>query len=79
MLSLTDQQLQQLTCAAGMVPPGDRDLFLRSVAAQLNRHPPTDSDLAAAICFVLEARGTSASRSMFLNQPRPRRFAPLKL
>jgi hypothetical protein len=60
MLSL--QQLQQLTCAASMVPPSDRDLFLRSVAAQLVRHPPSDQDLAAAI-------------SMFLNhQPRPRRF-----
>jgi hypothetical protein len=75
MLSLTDQQLQQLTCAASMVPPSDRDLFLRAVAAQLTRYPPTDSDLAAAIAFVLEGRNISASRSMFLNnQPWPRCF-----
>jgi hypothetical protein len=75
MLSLTDQQVQQLTCAASMVPSSDRDNFLRSVASQIVRHPPSDQDLAHAIAFVLEGRGTSASRSMFLNQPRPRRFA----
>jgi hypothetical protein len=75
MLSLSDQQLQQLTCAASMVPPGDRDLFLRSVAAQLVRRPISDQDVAASICFVLEGRNVSTSRSLFLsNQPRPRRF-----
>jgi hypothetical protein len=77
MLSLTDQQLDLVKQAATMVPVPDRDNFLRSVAAQLTqRRPPTDTDLAAAIAFVLEGRGTSVGRSMFLsNQPRPRRFA----
>jgi hypothetical protein len=75
MLSLTDQQLDLVKQAATMVPVPDRDNFLRSEAAQLVRHPPTDTDLAAALSFVLQGRDISASRSMFLNnQPWPRRF-----
>jgi hypothetical protein len=71
LLALTNQQLEQVKQAATMVPPGNRDNFLRSVAAQLVRH----HDLAQAIAFVLSGRNVSASRSLFLNQRRPRRFA----
>jgi hypothetical protein len=67
MLALTDHQMSQLTRAAAMLPPSDRDLFLRSIANRLSGDPPTDADLAVAISFVLEGRGVRAPISLFLS------------
>lgn len=68
MISLSDQQLKHLMTGAAMVSPSDRDPFLRSVAAQLIRHPVSDGDLAAAISFVLEGRGISVKPTLFLHE-----------
>jgi hypothetical protein len=42
-LSLTDKQLKQVVQAAALMPPGDRDGFMRSVAAVFNNDHPSDS------------------------------------
>ena len=55
-MSLTDSQLELVKQAAALIPPHDRDQFLRSVANRLRSHP-TDHDLQDAINLVLNGRG----------------------
>jgi hypothetical protein len=61
-LALTDQQLALLQNAAALIPPHDRQSFLRSVA---NRLPssPSDDDVAVALRLVLSGRGLAVHRT----------------
>lgn len=57
-LSLSDQQLEIVKAAAGLLPPAGRDSFLRSVAGRLaDVCPPSDAAVHEACAFVLETRG----------------------
>ena len=61
-LALTDSQLGTVTEAAALLPPPERDNFLRSVASQLTTPHPTDGEVLAALRFVLSARGVAVGR-----------------
>jgi hypothetical protein len=62
MLSLNDRQMKLVTDAAALVLPQHRDAFLRSIALRLEGHErPSDDQLAAALTFVLSAKGVSVS------------------
>jgi hypothetical protein len=57
-LALTDQQLNLVTRAAGMITEHDRDLFLRSIANRIgDLAHPSDHDIQDALDFVLNNRG----------------------
>jgi hypothetical protein len=74
-LALSDQQLQQVTQAAGLLSPPQRDGFLRSVAGRLaGITRPTSAQLTDALCFVLSERGVAIGRRAF--RAEPRRVAP---
>jgi hypothetical protein len=45
---ITISQSRQIDAAAALLRVGDREKFIRDVAARLNRHP-TDADVAEAI------------------------------
>ena len=71
MLALTDTQLEQVKQAATLLPPHDRDAFLRLVANRLDytrqqRGGPTDGDVAGALAYVLGLRGLAAGTHTFL-------------
>jgi hypothetical protein len=72
MLSLSDDQLRTVMQAAAMVPPPDRDNFLKSLASRLGPHP-TNGEIAAALDFVLGAREVSVGPATFLHESEPRR------
>ena len=58
------QQLATVTEAAALLPPGQRDNFLRSVAAVLGANPrPTDGEVRRALLVVLSARGVAVGRA----------------
>jgi hypothetical protein len=60
MLSLSDHQLQQVQQAAAMLPVGNRDAFLRSIAGRLSGiATPTDRDVAHAVSFVRGCQGVA--------------------
>jgi hypothetical protein len=61
LLSLTKEELQTLEAAAAMVPPSERDQFLRSVANRWTR----DFDLVGAIYQVLNGFGIAPGPSIF--------------
>jgi hypothetical protein len=66
-LALSDQQLQQVTQAAGLLSPPARDGFLRSVAGRLaGITRPTNAQLTDALSFVLSARGIAVGRRAFM-------------
>jgi hypothetical protein len=65
MLALTDHQLDYLKRTVSLLPPHDRDAFLRSVAGRLTTYPPTDDDLVGALCFVLRGRGVAIGSAAF--------------
>jgi hypothetical protein len=69
LLALTDHQLALVQNAAALLPPYDRDNFLRSVA---NRLPssPSDDDVAVTLRLVLSGRGLAVPRSA-LKTPTP--------
>ena len=60
-LALSDKQLALLQRAAASLPVGERDHFLRSVAAHLSGQP-TDDAVIAAINAALDAAATSLKR-----------------
>jgi hypothetical protein len=60
-LALSDKQLALLQGAAASLPVGERDHFLRSVAAHL-RGQPTDDAVIAAINAALDAAAASLKR-----------------
>jgi hypothetical protein len=73
MLSLTDDQMNQLQAAASMLPPGEpRQTFIRSVAGRLTEPPllvqPSDYQVSRAIQFVLTCRGVAAGSALFPTQ-----------
>jgi hypothetical protein len=72
MLSLSNDQLRTVMQAAGMLPPDDRDNFLKSLASRLSPHP-TNGEIAAALAFVLGAREVSVHPTLFLHESEPRR------
>jgi hypothetical protein len=56
-LSFSDEQLDLVTRAAGLLPTHDRNRFLRSIANRLeDTANPTDFDIRSAIDFILGAR-----------------------
>jgi hypothetical protein len=57
-LSLTDRQMVQVNIAAALLPPQDRDAFLRKLADRLGSSPSNDA-LAAAIAATLPPRGSN--------------------
>jgi hypothetical protein len=59
-LSLTDKQLKQVMQAAALMPPGDRDGFMRSVAAVFRSDHPSDSEVICALCNALKIYGFTA-------------------
>jgi hypothetical protein len=71
MLSLSDEQMDDVTRAAALLPPCQRDNFLRSVA---NRLPtfgyggPSDYELHQAITFCLNCVGVAAGHALFPTQ-----------
>jgi hypothetical protein len=64
-LSLTDRQLRQVMTAAALMPPGDRDGFMRGVAAVFNSDHPRDNEVIRALCFVLSERGVAVGERYF--------------
>jgi hypothetical protein len=54
-LALTDQQMVQINIAAALLPPQDRDVFLRKLATRLGSSPSDDA-IAAAIAATLPPR-----------------------
>jgi hypothetical protein len=65
LFSLTEAQLAQLKAAAATLRVGERDAFVRSVAAELARRPATtDADLTAAISAAIGV--TSVKTHVFL-------------
>jgi hypothetical protein len=60
-LALSDKQLGLLQRAAAALPVGERDHFLRSVAARLTG-APTDDALIAAINAALDAAAANLKR-----------------
>jgi hypothetical protein len=64
-LALTDKQLHQVMQAAAPMPPGDRDGFMRSVAAVFTSEHPSDNEVIRALCFVLSERGVAVGERYF--------------
>jgi hypothetical protein len=63
---LSDSQMDKVTQAAGLLPPPQRDHFLRSIANRLDDAAhPTDSDISDAIDFVLSCRGVAGGDQAF--------------
>lgn len=63
-LSLTDAQLRQVTAAAGLLPPPQRDHFLRSIVNHLaDVTRPSDANVTRACRFVLELSGVAVGRA----------------
>jgi hypothetical protein len=63
-LSLSDQQLDLVTRAAGLLPPQQRGPFLQSISNRVGDvASPTDHDIRDAIDFVLGCRIGGGSRA----------------
>jgi hypothetical protein len=70
-LALTDAQLAYVMDAASLLPSGDRDNFMRSIAGRLKGTLRTnDKTLAKAVSDVLAMRGIAVGRQFFLDGPR---------
>jgi hypothetical protein len=62
MLALTDHEMQLVMLGAAMVPPSQRDAFLRSIANRLREAP---GGINEAIAFTLSAYDISIDRDAF--------------
>jgi hypothetical protein len=60
-IGLSDSQMDKVTQAAGLLPPQQRDHFLR--LGDVVR--PSDSDICDAINFVLGCRGVAGGNQAF--------------
>jgi hypothetical protein len=66
-LALSNQQLNLVTRASQLLPPSRRDNFLRSIASRLDGAAhPSDSQIEAAINFILSVGGVSVDGSVLL-------------
>jgi hypothetical protein len=63
-LSLSDRSLRVVIKAAEMLPVGQRDSFLRSIAVA-DLHQPSLADVQAAIVFTLNCRGIAVGKDLF--------------
>jgi hypothetical protein len=60
-LFLDDVQMMQVMSAVELLPPSNRDAFLRSVSNMLtNTHQPSNHEVNSAIEFCLNAQGVAA-------------------
>lgn len=59
-LALSDTQMRQLQRAAGTLPVGRRDQFLRTVAKQLGEGSPSTPAVEAAIGIALDRVSTTS-------------------
>jgi hypothetical protein len=61
MISFNDRQLALVMQAAAMLPVGQRDSFLRSIAGRLGDLPyaPSNADIEKAVVFVLGNYGVA--------------------
>jgi hypothetical protein len=67
MISFNDRQLALVMQAAAILPVGQRDSFLRSIAGRLGDLPyvPSDADIEKAIVFVLGNYGVAIGANVF--------------
>jgi hypothetical protein len=67
MISFNDRQLALVMQATAILPVGQRDLFLRSIAGRLGDLPyaPSNADIEKAIVFVLGNYGVAIGANVF--------------
>jgi hypothetical protein len=69
---LTERQIDFISIAATLYLPQGHDVksFFRSVGNRLSRNP-SDSDVRAAVSFVLACRGIALGNGVLAKQRRP--------
>jgi hypothetical protein len=69
MLSLSDQQLQMIMAAAELLPRGNRDSFMRSIASRLSDvDHRSDNELASAVSFILSSHDVATGRAPLIRR-----------